>query len=154
MKTNEELEKEIDRFMEEHRELLDDLASGLLCPGCRKVIRGKFSNLGEKFNWAEGCASCAVKTGTLKLPVKVRLLTLKISPNQVVESSAVQSGIAIALPKVGSFFELFAEPAEGGKSLLSTHRVIKLDSSGRQLVFYTSDSHYYSLELLSEWSVD
>lgn len=51
-------DEEIDSFIEEHKELFDGLANSLLCPGCKKVVRSPFYNLGEKFSWAEGCKMC------------------------------------------------------------------------------------------------
>jgi hypothetical protein len=54
-KTFDEIAKEM---IEKHRDLLDDLANSLLCPSCKAVVRPPFYNLGEDYNWAEGCGSC------------------------------------------------------------------------------------------------
>lgn len=53
------LELDIKEFLETHKGLMSDLASSLMCPSCHKVVKAPFFNLGEKFNWAEGCEACS-----------------------------------------------------------------------------------------------
>jgi hypothetical protein len=51
----------IELTIDEHREALHALADGVLCPGCGKVARGPKYNLGEAYNWAEGCQACGTR---------------------------------------------------------------------------------------------
>ena len=52
----------IDEILKNNRELFEMLADGIYCPSCKKIIRGVKYNLGEEFNWFEGCKDCYDKT--------------------------------------------------------------------------------------------
>lgn len=45
----------------ENRRLFENLAGNAYCPGCNKFVKGPFYNLGIKFDWFEGCSTCAEK---------------------------------------------------------------------------------------------
>lgn len=47
------------QMIEEHRDLFDDLANCIRCPGCGEKVRKPFYNLGPKFHSFEGCKACA-----------------------------------------------------------------------------------------------
>lgn len=52
-------EEEIQAFLDEHQDLMRDLSDSLVCPCCGEMVRGDKVNLGEKYNWAEGCKGCS-----------------------------------------------------------------------------------------------
>lgn len=52
----------IDKILKDNAELFEALSDGLLCPSCGKITRGTKYNLGEEFNWFEGCKDCYDKT--------------------------------------------------------------------------------------------
>lgn len=54
-------EARIREIIEEHKELFKSLAEDLMCPGCNKVVKPPFANLGPAYHQAEGCMDCYVK---------------------------------------------------------------------------------------------
>ena len=56
----------INKILEDNAELFEGLSDALLCPSCKKIIRGVKYNLGEEFNWFEGCKDCYDKTERLR----------------------------------------------------------------------------------------
>lgn len=49
---------EIQKILDDNRELFKSLAENILCPSCREIVKPPFFNLGPKFHQAEGCKEC------------------------------------------------------------------------------------------------
>lgn len=52
---------ELGKFLEENAELFSRLASGVMCPACKKVAHPPLANLGKAFHWAEGHPACVAE---------------------------------------------------------------------------------------------
>lgn len=51
-------DKEIEKLIDDMRDLLEALEDSIRCPRCEEMVRGDKFNLGSKYNSFEGCKNC------------------------------------------------------------------------------------------------
>lgn len=51
-------EEEIQAFLNENSQLMENLSKMIICPGCGRPVKPPFFSLGPAYNWAEGCEYC------------------------------------------------------------------------------------------------